>query len=80
MATKITKFDAADYLNSDATIAAYFNEALGTGDEQSIKTAINTIARAKRIAVPTLRSPLTLRSVIKATSKLGFDLTVVYRR
>jgi probable addiction module antidote protein len=44
---KISKFDAADYLDNQETIAVYLNEALQTGDSKYICHALNTIARAK---------------------------------
>ena len=45
--TKLSKFDAAGYLDNQETIAAYLSEALQTGDSEYICHALNTIARAK---------------------------------
>lgn len=45
MATKITKFDAADYLDSEEAIAAYLNDALETGSPSEIQLALGTAAR-----------------------------------
>jgi probable addiction module antidote protein len=44
---KISKFDAADYLDNQETIAAFLSEALQTGDSEYIYHALDTIARAK---------------------------------
>ena len=44
---KVSKFDAADYLDNQETIAAYLSEALETGDSDYICGALNTVARAK---------------------------------
>ena len=44
---KVSKFDAADYLDSPETIAAYLSEALEPGDSEFIYVALDTIARAK---------------------------------
>lgn len=44
---KLSKFDAADYLDSQETIVAYLNEALELGDADFIYHALETIARAK---------------------------------
>ncbi len=44
---KLSKFDAADYLDSQEMIAAYLNEALEFGDADFIYDALETIARAK---------------------------------
>ena len=44
---KLSKFDAADYLDHQETIAAYLTEALETADSDYIRHAIDTVARAK---------------------------------
>jgi probable addiction module antidote protein len=44
---KVSKFDAADYLDNEETIAAYLSEALETGDIEFVYDALHTIARAK---------------------------------
>jgi probable addiction module antidote protein len=44
---KVSKFDAADYLDSQETIAAYLSEALEPGDSEFFYEALNAVARAK---------------------------------
>jgi probable addiction module antidote protein len=44
---KTQRFDAADYLDSPETIAAYLTEALDTGDPEYVVQAIGTVARAQ---------------------------------
>jgi probable addiction module antidote protein len=44
---KVSKFDAADYLDHQESIAAYLTEALETGDSDYICHAFDTVARAK---------------------------------
>jgi probable addiction module antidote protein len=44
---KVSKFDAADYLDSQETIAAYLSEALELGDIEFVYDALHTIARVK---------------------------------
>lgn len=44
---KLSKFDAADYLESPEAIAAYLKEARETKDSEFIAQALDTIARAK---------------------------------
>jgi probable addiction module antidote protein len=44
---KVSKFDAADYLDSQETIAFYLSEALEFGDPEFICDTLHTIARAK---------------------------------
>jgi len=46
MATKTTKFDAADYLDSEEAIAAYVTDALETGGPAEIQLALDTVAHA----------------------------------
>ncbi|MGJ5074585.1 addiction module antidote protein [Bradyrhizobium oligotrophicum] len=45
--TKIKPYDAAEYLDSPETIAAYITEALESGDPSLIAMAIGAVARAK---------------------------------
>jgi probable addiction module antidote protein len=44
---KVSKFDAADYLDNQETIAAYLSQALEPGDIEFVYEALHTIARAK---------------------------------
>jgi probable addiction module antidote protein len=44
---EIKRFDAADYLDSEEMIAAYFNEMLDTGNPELLYAAIGDIARAR---------------------------------
>jgi probable addiction module antidote protein len=43
---KVSKFDAADYLQTPEAVVAYLAEALATNDAAYIRTALDTIARA----------------------------------
>ncbi len=45
--TKITKFDAADYLDSEETIAAYINAAMEEDDPDILLAAIADVAKAR---------------------------------
>jgi probable addiction module antidote protein len=44
---KVSKFDAADYLDNQETIAAYLSEAPEPGDIEFVYDTLHTIARAK---------------------------------
>jgi probable addiction module antidote protein len=44
---KISKFDAADYLNTPEVIAAYLGEAYEASDPDYMRAALGTVARAK---------------------------------
>ncbi len=76
---KLSKFDAADYLNNQETIAAYLSEALQTGDSEYICHALNTIARAKGMndvakEAPSGNSKPKFDTVRKAIESFGLRL------
>ena len=47
MPLNITKWDAAEYLDDDETIAAYLADAMESGDQRVMVHALNTVARAR---------------------------------
>lgn len=47
MVVTITKWDAAEHLDSEEAIAAYLAEAMEAGDRKFIVHALNTVARAR---------------------------------
>lgn len=47
MSVKTTKWDAAEYLDDDETIAAFLDDAMESGDQRVIVEALNTVARAR---------------------------------
>jgi probable addiction module antidote protein len=47
---KITKFDAAEYLDSPKAIAAYLDAAMDDGDPAVIAAVLGDIARARAVA------------------------------
>ena len=47
MATKTVRYDSAEYLDNDAAVAAYVDEALGSADPAHIAHAPGIVARAK---------------------------------
>lgn len=74
--TKISKFDAADYLKSPVAIATYLTEAFETNDAAYICTALDTVARAKGmgdVAKATGLSRESLYKTFKETAKPEFD-------
>ena len=44
---KTTKFDAADYLDTEARQVAYITAALETGDADFVRDALGIVARAR---------------------------------
>ena len=47
MAVTITKWDAAEHLDNDESIAGFLAEAMEIGDQELIVHALNTVARAR---------------------------------
>ena len=47
MAIKVTKWDAAEHLDTEESIAAFLAEAMEIGDQKFIVHALNTVARAR---------------------------------
>jgi len=47
--TKLSSFDAADYLTDEETIAAYLNAALAEGDIQLLLQALKDVANARNM-------------------------------
>ena len=47
MAIKVTKWDAAEHLDDEETIAAFLAEAMEIGDRKFIVHALNIVARAR---------------------------------
>ena len=89
---KVTKFDAADYLETPEDVAGFINEALEDGDPAFVKHAIGTAARSKGMAVIAEEANLNRTSlyrafeeegnplffnVLKVLSSLGLSLQVV---
>ena len=66
-----TKWDASEYLESEADIAAYLNAALEDGDTSVIATAFGGIARAKGMTQLAKGTGITCDGLYKALSPTG---------
>jgi probable addiction module antidote protein len=66
--TKLTPFDPADYLTSEATIAEYLTGALEDPDPDIFLMAVRDVARARGIAKLAKDSGLGRESLYKALS------------
>jgi probable addiction module antidote protein len=64
--TKITKFDAADYLDSEETIAAYINAAMEEDDPDILLAAIADVAKARGMSKLAKDTGLGRESLYKA--------------
>ncbi|MFD1296436.1 addiction module antidote protein [Lysobacter gummosus] len=73
---KTRPFDAAEYLNSEESIAAFVGDALESGDIEIMLNAINTAARARGMAQIAEASGLgreSLYKALRADAKPRFD-------
>jgi len=71
MAVKTTRFDSAEYLDSDEAISAYLEEALETDDPAFITRALGTVARARGMSQIAKETGLSRESLYKALSAEG---------
>lgn len=71
MSLKTTRYDSADYLNSDEAILAYLEEALDTDDPAFIAQALGTVARARGMTQVAKDAGLSRESLYKALSADG---------
>lgn len=63
---KTMPFDATEYLNSPAAIAAYINDAIENGGPDELIAALGTVARAKGMTQIARESGLGRESLYKA--------------
>ncbi len=64
-----SRFDIADYLDSDEMIAEYLNAALEDGDEKAIIAAIGNVAKAIGMTKIAEQTGLSRPSLYKALSE-----------
>ena len=68
---KTRKWDAAEYLETDAQVAAYLNAALEDGDAAWVTAALGDIARAKGMSKLAIDTGFGRESLYKALSENG---------
>ena len=77
---KVTKFDAADYLETDKDIESYLDAALEENDPAFFQKALGTVARACGMQTIATRSKATRAGLYKALSTEGNpEFATVYR-
>lgn len=69
--TKTTRFDAAQYLDSDDAVSAYLEEATASGDPAFITHALGTVARARGMSKIAAKAGLSRESLYKALRAEG---------
>jgi len=68
---KTTRFDAADYLNTEARQVAYIAAALETGDADFVRDALGLVARARGMSEIAKSAGLNRESLYKALGETG---------
>ncbi len=71
MAIKTTKFDPADYLDSEEARAAYLSEALETDDPAFIADALGVVARAKGMTAVAKSAKVSRESLYRSLKSNG---------
>jgi probable addiction module antidote protein len=71
MTVKTTRFDSAEYLDSDEAVSAYLDEALATDHPAFITEALGTVARARGMSQIAKEAGLSRESLYKALSAEG---------
>lgn len=69
--SKITRFDAADYLDTKERQVAYLAEALETGDADFVRDALGIVARARGMSEVAKSAGLNRESLYKALGESG---------
>lgn len=66
MPTKVSTFDAAQYLDNEKVMAAYLKEVMETGDNELFLSALGDIAKARGMTEVAKASGLSRESLYKA--------------
>jgi DNA-binding phage protein len=76
MAFEVSRWDAADYLDTEEMILAYLEAVFEDGDPELIATALGNVARARGLKNAADLSPQAdIGSLIRAMKALGLELT-----
>jgi probable addiction module antidote protein len=68
---RTTRFDAADYLDTEKRQAAYIASALETGDADFVRDALGVVARARGMGEIAKNAGLNRESLYKALGETG---------
>ncbi len=68
---KTKPFDPAEYLDDSASIAAYMNDALESGDPAFVADALGVVARARGMSEVARKAGLSRESLYRALSTDG---------
>ena len=68
---KTTRFDAADFLDTEKKQAAYITAALETGDADFVRDALGLVAKARGMGQVAKTADLNRESLYKALGETG---------
>jgi len=68
---KVTRFDAAEYLDDEERQVAYITAALESGDANFVRDALGLVARARGMAGIAKKAGLNRESLYKALGEAG---------
>jgi probable addiction module antidote protein len=71
MTETFSRFDAADYLDSDEAIAAYLEASAAEGEPAAMAAALGTVARARNVSQLARETGMTREGIYKALSADG---------
>ncbi len=71
MTLKTSSYDAANYLDSEATIVAYLQIAFEEGDAADIRAALSNVARARGMSGLSKETGVAREALYKALGKDG---------
>jgi probable addiction module antidote protein len=71
MVEKFTRFDAAEFLETDEDVAFFLSDALESGNQAFINRAIGSVARAKGMTAIAKQSGIKREALYKALSETG---------
>src|SRR6201991_1038034 len=71
LTSKTTRFDAADYLDTEERQAAYIAAALESGDADFVRDALGIVARARGMGGIARKAGLNRESLYKALGETG---------
>ena len=75
MSIETSRWDAADYLDSESAILAYLEAVFEDGDPELITLALDNVARARGVATEALNSQFDISVIIRTMKALGLELT-----
>jgi probable addiction module antidote protein len=71
MSQKTTRFDAADYLDTEERQIAYIAAALESGDADFVRDALGLVARARGMSAVAKKAGLNRESLYRALGEAG---------